>query len=87
MLLYTFDVEGGKPFIRVVPLLSLFILLRGSSSSRRLRSLSRGRFFIQPNQLKLVVVAALRHNCIKGGALKEFVMAAKLFKEVIVSRV
>jgi hypothetical protein len=85
MLLDAFDVEGGKPFIQVVPL-SLFILSRGGSSSRHFRSFDQRKFLIQSNQCKLIVVADVHHNQIKGGALKGFVTGAKLFKEVIVAR-
>jgi hypothetical protein len=72
-LLDAFDVETSQPLIWIVPLFAMFINSRRSSSSRCFESLASWHLLVGSHELKLVVVADVSHNQIKGGTLEGFI--------------
>jgi hypothetical protein len=68
MFLNTFDVKASRPFVVVIPLLSLLVNSRRGSGGRRFQTLSSQQFLIGPNKLEFIVI--MHVYGIEGCALK-----------------
>ncbi len=73
MLLDAFDVETSQPLIQIAPLFALFINGRRSSSSHHFGNLASRHHHVRSHDLKLIVVADVSHDRIKGGTLEGFI--------------